>query len=182
MLLTKKMLSAAVGLAMLATPAAALAGHRVADVTDLPMHVAQNPGPQMEPVKWHGGYHQVCDADRDDCRWVPNQPVSNGNMRYQCDADGDDCRWVGGYGPQYWPDHGGYDYGAPFSWYRAEPPARYGLSQRRNWLVARRQRAYFVMAKMRARGDRHAEERMVRAIDDLNARIANLNRQMSGRW
>jgi hypothetical protein len=73
-MLSGKALSALAGMALLALPATAL---------------AWQPGIQL--VKHHEDRHKVCDADGDDCRWVPNTPA--GYYR-QCDVDGDDCQWV----------------------------------------------------------------------------------------
>ena len=137
---TKHALSALTCMALLTLPAIAL---------------AQQPGIQL--VKHHNGYHQVCDADGDDCRWVANAPA--GYYR-QCDADGDDCHWTNGYGPQYWRQHGGYDYGAPLSWYRSEAPDRYSPVQQRDWLIRKRQAAYTVLERMRAPHDLDAQRRM----------------------
>jgi hypothetical protein len=149
--------------------------------------------------KWfatqHRGNHRVCDPDGDDCRWVANQPAGysrqcdpegddcwwapgrfgNWNSHYACDADGDNCRWASGYAPQYWRNHGGYDYGAPFAWYQADPPGGYNLARRRNWLLRRRQVSYAVLQQMRARGDGDGQRRMEAVIANLNTRIARLD-------
>lgn len=160
--------------------------------------VATNPG-----VRWMRvpqGQHRICDADGDDCRWVPNQPAGyrrqcdadrdhcwwvannrNWNSHYVCDADGDDCHWTSGYGQQYWRNHGGRDYGAPWAWYRAEPPAGYRLDHQRNWLVNRRRAAYDALQRSRAQGDRDAQQRLESDIDNLNSRIRSLDRRMSNR-
>ena len=124
------------------------------------------------------GYHRQCDADGDHCWWVPNK-ASNWNSNYVCDADGDNCRWTNGYGPQYWRNHGGHDYGAPYAWYQAEPPSGYNLVRQRNWLMNRRKLGYAALARARVRGDEGAEERLEAVIGELNNRLARINRQLS---
>ena len=108
-------MSVIAGVTMLVLPTSVFAGNYLrSNDGNLPARVAQVGSPQIELVKSHRGFHRVCDADGDDCRWVPNNIANNADSYYQCDPDGDDCRWVNGYGPRYWRDYG-YDYGAPFS-------------------------------------------------------------------
>ena len=175
------------GLVCLALPASALA------------QMATNPGVRfMPPVR---SQHRICDADGDDCRSVPNAPAGyhqqcdrdrdhcwwvsnnqhNWNSHYACDADGDDCHWTQGYGSQYWRTRGGYDYGPPFAWYRAEPPGHFSLQRRREWLIKRRRIAYSEMQKMRSRGDTDAQQRLQSVIEELNSRIGQINRKLSYR-
>ena len=45
--------------------------------------------------------------------------------------------------------------------------------------IQRRQQAYYVLAKMRARHDRNAANRMLKVVDGLNARIARDNQLIS---
>jgi hypothetical protein len=145
------------------------------------------------------GKHRICDADGDDCRWVANAPAAyhrrcdrdsdrcwwvpnsawNWNSHYVCDADGDRCHWNNNYGPQYWHNHGGHDYGAPYAWYQAEPPSGYNLVRRRNWLINRRNVANSALAQARDRGDKGAEDRLQTVIGELNNRIGRINRQAS---
>ena len=113
-------------------------------------------------------YQRVCDDDGDDCRTVPNRRPA-----YSCDEDGDDCHLVN---QRYW---GGYDYGPPVPYYETMPPSAYNLAQQRDWLIQRRRQAYYVVAKMRARHDRNAANRMLKVVDGLNARIARDNHLIS---
>ncbi|MGH7837859.1 MAG: hypothetical protein ACREQC_08555 [Candidatus Binataceae bacterium] len=128
------------------------------------------------------GYHRACDNDGDDCGLAPNRPANywqpGWDRNYHCGADGDDCHWNNNYGPQYWQNNGGYDYGAPYSWYEAQPPANSSLAQQRTWLITRRQRAMGIIARMRARGDSRGAARMVSVVNALDTRIASLNRQL----
>lgn len=203
MLRRKTVFSAIVALTMMALPLSALAGHDH-DSDDNPRpnawhdhgwhkgwykhHEDRDDNDQEEhgdehhhhhpPVyEYHGesgahGYHRVCDNDGDDCRMVPNREPA-----YACDEDGDDCHLVN---QRYW---GGYDYGPPVPYYESMPPSGYNVAQQRDWLIQRRQRAYYVLAKMRARQDRNAANRMLKVIDGLNARIALDNQLISkGRY
>ena len=203
-MLSKSALSALAGIALMALPAAALAWqpgiqfvkhheghHRVCDgdgddchwVADVPPGYHRQCDADGDDCRWvhngrgHWHKHQRCDEDGDDCRWVGGNP--HWDRHYQCDADGDDCHWAGDYGPQYWRQHGGYNYGAPLQWYQSEAPASYNLAQRRDWLIRRRQVADNVLKQMRARGDVDAQRRMQAVIGDLNGRIARVNHQMT---
>ena len=150
----------------------------------------------------HWGQHKVCDHDGDDCRWVPNAPAAHGEQYRICDADGDDCRWISnaptgyhrqcdadgdrchwtnGYGPQYWRNHGGHEYGAPYAWYQAPPPGEYNLVRQRNWLINRCDAANAVLQQARARGDEGAEERLNRELDVLNQQMAKINGRLANR-
>src|SRR5438552_13274958 len=53
--------------------------------------MATNPLPGYWPGGHQRGYHKICDADRDHCRWAPNPPRA---YHRQCDEDGDDCWWA----------------------------------------------------------------------------------------
>lgn len=206
---TKKTLSAIAGLAMLAIPVSALAGHKHENQERfrpyavhhdngqhrgwmrfgrnyIPPRVnAYRPGPlafnggDHDGDDWnHPGYRHPWDGDHDSYRWAPNysRPAwqSNYAPNYRCDADGDECRWINNGGPAYWANNGGYNYGEPFEWYNATPPAGYGSAQQLNWLLARRQRAMRVIAQMRARGDSRGAARMVPIVQALNRRISRL--------
>jgi hypothetical protein len=100
--------------------------------------------------------------------------VPNWGPAYSCDQDGDDCHLVN---QRYWGIH---DYGAPVSYYEAMPPSAYSLAQQRDWLIQRRHRAYYVLAKMRARHGRNAANRMSKVVGGLNARIARDNQLIRG--
>jgi hypothetical protein len=227
MLSKKKILSTMAGLAMLALPVSALAGHKhdnpdrfrpytwhdqgwhrgwdKRQIVPTPYQTAHNdfrnrvnrytPGPLVwnggDNADWaHPGYHRAWDRDGDSSRWVPNggpgyyHPVWGRNVasNYNCDADGDNCPGINNGGTGYWNNNGGYNYGQPYSWYQAEPPAAYGLAQQRDWLIAKRQRAMETLARMRARGDSRAAARMVPIVNALNRRIARLNSQVGGRY
>lgn len=105
-------------------------------------------------------------------RWNDGDADDWGRRNYRCDADGDDCHWSNGSAPRYWQNYGGYDYGAPYSWYDQQPPASYAPQQQLSWLMARRQRAMAIIARMRARGDNRGAARMVAAVNRLDRRIA----------
>jgi hypothetical protein len=168
----KNLLSALAGLAMLALPATALAGHH-RDWDDNPRPFARhNQG-------WHRGWFKHRgDAVRP--VWEDGDERGHFYPRYQppaalCDDDGDDCRPVNqGYGDD------DDDYGPPLSYYQAEPPASYGLLQRRDWLIRRRQRAAYMLSLMRARHNGHAARRMEMVLRSLDARIGRDNRLGAG--
>lgn len=52
------------------------------------------------------------------------------------------------------------------SYYNAFPPAGYNTSQQVAWLLQRRQQAYLVLARMRARHDCHAAHRVLGVINN----------------
>jgi hypothetical protein len=174
----KTLLSAMITLAMLALPGTALAGHH-RDWDD-----------SSQPFAWHDhGWHRGwfkhqghgrpawCDVravedeeENEHCHLRPRYVAP----AYSCDADGDDCEPVNqGY-------ESGYDYGPPTSYYEAVPPSGDSLIQQRDWLIQRRQRAYYVLARMQARHDSHAVHRMSTVIRLLNARIARDNQLLAG--
>jgi hypothetical protein len=170
----KSILSALAGMAMLALPASALAGH----------HHEWNGN--QRPFAWHdqgehrGWFkHHGYDArpvrveDEDDEGEHCRRPVER-TPAFLCDDDGDDCRPAGA---NYW---GGYDYGPPVSYYQAAPPAGYGRAQRRAFLLRRRARAYYVLRMMRARHDYRAERRMAGVISSLNGGLGRGNRMAVG--
>jgi len=159
------------GLVMLALPASALAGHHH-DWDDHPRPLTRH------DQGWHRGWftHQsyrgsepwgyprlVEDEDEDECNYRPPGFLE------------DDDEDEGGQ-----PPYGASYYGPPLSFYQAEPPAGYSLLRQRDWLLQRRQRAYYVLALMRARHDRHAAHRIEIVIRSLNARIARVNQLLAG--
>jgi len=166
----KNLLPALVGLAMLALPATALAGHHHDRDRD------DNPRPFAgHDHGWHRGWfkHQG-DAVRP--AWDDDDEQHHFRRRYEqpaalCDDESDD------YNQGYGDDD---DYGPPLSYYQGEPPAGYGLVQRRDWLIRRRQRAAYMMSLMRARHDSRAALRMSGVLRSLDARIARGNRLGAG--
>jgi hypothetical protein len=134
------------------------------------------------PAGWWSNGHRVCDRDGDNCRVSAPEPLyrPNWERRYVCDGDRDDCHWTGGAERDYWRDLGGYDYGAPFSWYEAPPPSAYSAAQQRDWLISRRQHALLTIKRMRDRGDSKAAGRLADALHGLNVRINSLDRQVGG--
>lgn len=170
----KNVLSAMVGLAMLALPAGALAGHHQ-DWDDHPRPYAwHDQGWHRGWFKHHGQYavRPIEDEDEDDqgehCHFRPSyQPPA-----FLCDDDGDDCK----------PTNQGYDddnYGPPISYYQAQPPVGYGLIQQRNWLIQRRQAAYNALYAMRMRHDGSAARRILTVIHSLDAHIAHDNQLLT---
>jgi hypothetical protein len=187
MLRLKSLAAVLLGGLLVGLPASALAGHD----HDADDNYYARPN-QPHDNGWHKGwykhhhgpvpadYDQACDGDGDECRAVPNvaptyQPWEH---NYVCDADGDDCHWANNWAPNYWHRNGGYNYGAPYSWYQASPPSNWNLVQQRNWLISRRHHAMEVMAKMRARGDRDGTNRMLGVYNNLNSRINRIDRQV----
>jgi hypothetical protein len=133
---------------------------------------------QAERRDMRGDYRQLREEKRDlhadrharrDHDWDDN---------YACDEDGDNCHWNSDYGSRYWQNNGGYNYGAPYSWYEGEPPAGANLVQQRAWLINRRQRAMALIAQMRARGDDRGANRVVSIVHALDGRIASINRHL----
>jgi hypothetical protein len=86
----------------------------------------------------------------------------------------DDCE------PVYQGYSEGYEYGSPISYYRVEPRSGYSLIQQRDWLIQRRQRAYYVLGLMRARHDGRAARRILTVIHSIDARIARDNQLLTG--
>lgn len=205
----RNVLSAMAGLAMLAIPASAFAGHHhdkgehngprpyawhdqgwhngwnkhggdYRPANNLrPYQMRATPAfpliPRVAPVWHHEHENEYVPAPR---WWGHHEPDDDDYPRPVCDEDGDDCLDYGG--GSYQNGWGGYNYGPPVSYYDAAPPAGYGSSQQLSWLVQRRQQAYVVLARMRARGDRNAANRMLKVINNLNARIAQINRGSAG--
>ena len=125
-----------------------------------------------QPIGWADGDRH--DWDDEGRQWRHRDWDDN----YTCDDDGDNCHWNSDYGSRYWQNNGGYNYGAPYSWYEGQPPAGANLVQQRAWLITRRQRAMVLIAQMRSRGDRRGANRMVSIVRALNGRIASINRQL----
>ena len=182
-------LCATIGLS-LSLPTSGLAGHHDNEDHDSRPNAPHDQG-------WHKGWYKHHEERDDDDRDYSDeyhrhyhQPevryraaAPDGRRRYEddddnyrriCDEDGDDCHVAN---EHYW---GGYDYGPPASYYQGMPPSAYNLGQQRDWLIQRRQQGYYVLAKMRARGDRKAANRMLKVINGLDARIAANNRRMAG--
>jgi hypothetical protein len=221
MLLSKgTIFSAMAGLAMLALPVSAFAGHRqdnrsagrpFADRPFIahdrgfhngwfkpgpPVRFAQpiyrQPGRQFMPVPRPIGWNNEWREEHEEHEWHPAVPPNYWAQRrfpaIACDGDGDDCRqvpnyrWRSDYPPQYQPSYEDEDAnenygGQPYSWYMQSAPVGYNLMQRRDWLIARRQRAMFVIAQLRARGDSRGAARMVRTVNALTVQINSINRQ-----
>jgi len=187
MLLKKTLVSALAGAAMLTLPAIALAG-------------PQNHEYKGHPAAWHdnGRHNGWFKHDRDYREERPDYrieskdpycpPVVHTVPRH---TYWQPVPYQPAPRPIYYPEPvrpyypapapiatgwSGYNYGPPLSYYDSIPPANYNASQQVSWLMQRRQQAYFVLAKMRARHDREAANRMLGVINNLNARINHLNR------
>jgi len=181
MLSTKKVVSAMIGLAMLALPTTALAGHH------------EDRGERARPYTqhdngWHRGWfkHQGPAPIHGIRPGWQNQNWQNQNYGYtptnpwwRHDGDGDNYRqaWrqepdADDYNNGNWGSN--YNYGQPPSYYSAVPPYGYGNSQQLSWLLQRRQAALANLNLMRARGDSRAAARMVQVLNGLNARIRRL--------
>ena len=122
----KSVLSAIVGLAMFALPASALAGH-LQDWDDYPRADAWHYQGRHQGWFKHHGQYMPEDEHGEHFHFRPTYRP----RAFRCDEDGDDCE----------PTSEGYDdddYGPPISYYRSEPPVRYGRIQQRNWLIERR--------------------------------------------
>lgn len=159
MITKQKILSALAGIALLAMPVSAFAGHHDRGWRD-----------SDRPFAGHdNGWHRGWDKHRDDDDYGRRgyyQPEYRAPVyRWHREPDADDYR------PNYWGSN--YNYGEAPSWYYQAPPSGYGFSQRQSFLLDRRQRAYYTLARMRARGDRHAADRMQGVINRLNAQINN---------
>jgi hypothetical protein len=167
-----------VGLAMLTLPASALAGHHHRDWDDKARPFAWHDQGWHRGWLKHQGYGRPAYArpiededDEDEQSHFRPQPMP---PALSCDEDGDDCEPVDqGYSE-------GYEYGSPISYYGAEPPSGYSLIQQRDWLIQRRQRAYYVLGLMRARHDGRAARRMLTVIHPIDARIARDNQLLAG--
>jgi hypothetical protein len=214
MLLSKgKIFSAMAGIAMLALPVSAFAGHRHDNrfaerpyaEHDRGFHNGwSRPAPPIQfarpiyrqqvrqfmapprPIGWNDEWREEAPEHAWQGGGRPNYWAQRRfpGSAYGCDADGDDCgqpnyRWRSDYRQQYQPSYeDDDDYGGqPYSWYSQSAPSGYNLTQRRDWLVARRQRAMFVIAQLRARGNSRAAGRLARAVNGLNAQINAIDRQ-----
>jgi hypothetical protein len=173
----KNVLSAIVGLAMLTLPASALAGHNHRDWDDNPRPFARQDQRRHRGWLKHQGYGRPVYAPNED----EDEEDEQSRFRPQlmppavsCDEDGDDCE------PVYQGYSEGYEYGSPISYYRVEPRSGYSLIQQRDWLIQRRQRAYYVLGLMRARYDGRAASRISTVIHSIDARIARDNHLLAG--
>lgn len=88
------------------------------------------------------------------------QLADDEHHRWRHHDDDDDYDWGG---------HHRYQY--PPSYFAAPPPARYGMSDRRAWLVERRRNAEYMKRRMMAQGDSKAADRLQGEIDHLNTQI-----------
>lgn len=181
MLSTKKVVSAMLGLAMLALPATVLASHH------------EDRGHNARPYAQHdNGSHKGWTNHREDglVRGVrpgwQNQnygyAATNPWWRHHRDGYGA-VPWQQPYGynnyngNNYWGSN--YDYGQPPSYYEELPPSGYGSGQQLSWLLQRRQAALVNLNRMRARGDSRAAGRMAQVLNGLDARIRS---QGGGRY
>lgn len=144
MLSKTKMLSAMIGLALLAMPTAAFAGHHDHDHFDGP--------------RWHHGPEHGWRGDWHDRGW------HNGWDRHEDDDDNDN----GWRGDQEWGNRG-WNYNANNYGY---VPGGYYNPNQMNSLIAQRQRAMIELQRMRARGDSRAAARMATIVQGLDGRIA----------
>jgi hypothetical protein len=187
MLSTKKVVSAMIGLAMLALPATVLAGHH------------EDRGERARPYAqhdsgWHNGWfkHQEAAPVRNG-RPIWQSPVYTPAHHWSRDEDenedqddyrpayawhhepdADDYRPVPQWhqepdGDDYWGSN--YNYGEPPSYYDALPPTGYDASQQLSWLLQRRQAALRTLYLMRARHDSRAAGRIAQQLNNINARI-----------
>jgi hypothetical protein len=198
----KQILSAMAGVAMLTMPVSAFAGHHDGDRDDRrpfawhdqgfhrgwEKHQIAPMGPRYgggydedrrTPARgWYGrptsrpyGYHRECDEDGDRCGWEANAP-----QRFYRPYAAPNYR----YAPGYWNEDENEDEGGSYSWYQQMPPSSYNGSQRMGWLVDRRQRALYAIARLRARHDSRGAARMVKVLNGLNQRIAVVNNPRLG--
>ena len=159
MLSKTKVLSAAIGLAMLALPTAAFAGHHDGRFHGRGWHHGWNRGWHggwrgrggWGDRGWHNGWYARGDDDDDGGRrgW--------GGPGYGCDDDCGGGRWNG--------NLGGYNNG---NFFRRDA---YSPNQL-NSLIAQRQRTTIELERMRARGDSRGAARMATVLQGLNGRIA----------
>jgi hypothetical protein len=158
--------SALAGLALLALPVSAIAGHD---------HDRDDLRPQRWHDRgWHRGWEHQARSDEWHGGWYggPQQRFDQWNDRRAdgCDEDGDDCDGQeGGTGANY-----GY---YPGAWNGALPGysgSRAGQSL--PWLLAKRQQTMVTIANLRARHDSRGAARLVPTVKALNRRIATVNR------
>jgi hypothetical protein len=183
-MLTKSgLLSAIVGAAMLAMPVSALA--RDHDFRGRP-NVWHDNG-------WHNGWvnHEakVNRWDANHGQWIAHHDRWEANRwhaqnAYPAVVPPRTVYWnPAPYQPGYYPPpvnpynnyNSAWNYGQPLSYYGALPPSSYSPSQQVSWLMQRRQQAFAVLSRMRARHDRDASNRMLTQINNINARISAIN-------
>jgi hypothetical protein len=175
MITKQKILSALAGITLLAMPVSAFAGHhdRGWRDSDRPF-VGHDNGLHRGWFKHAEDENENEDGDYGRRRYYEPE-YRQPNYEYQ--------RWHheepedDGYAPNWGSN---YDYGEGPSWYDEAPQSTWGFSQRQSFLMQRRQQAYYVLARMRARGDRHAANRMQAVINRLNAQINNGGRRAYG--
>ena len=169
MITKQKILSALAGIALLAMPVSAFAGHHDRGWRD-----------SERPFVGHdNGLHRgwFKHAEHEDDEGENEGYGRRGYYQPEYRAPAYEYRRWNREEPEdegYSPNWGSnYDYGEAPSWYDEAPPSGWGYSQRQSFLLNRRQRAYYTLARMRARGDRHAANRMQAVINRLNAQINN---------
>lgn len=157
-----KVTSAMLGLAMLALPASALAGHH---------HDGDDQG---RPYAWHDqGWHNgwAKHRDRDDFRPACQgrryyQPQQSQPFAWHHEPDADD----------YYSANRGYSGGNGYNYDGlANGNANGNPSQQLASLTARRQQALVTMNRLRAQHDSRGAGRMATQIQNLNNQIARLN-------
>ena len=192
----KQILSAMAGVAMLALPVSALAGHHDDDDWNRPRPYAQHDQGWHQGwmrKQWkHGGWNGT-PAQRPPVNYA--QPVVqpygwNNGDEGECDRDGDRCEQAYapapvyqpyappnyGYNPGAWGGDQDGDEGGAYSSYLQPPPTGNNRSQSLGWLIAKRQQTMVTIAQLRARHDSRGAARLVPVVTALNRRIAALNR------
>ncbi len=168
----KQILSAIVGVAMLALPVSAFAGHHDGDWN------------RPRPFAWHDqGLHRG---------WAKHQwtqggwygtpaqraPINVASPAYPPYAWNRHHQWLAPEPPyQAYPPAYGY---APVASTNCNPAAVYSgstPSQSPSWLTTKRYNTMRTIAQLRARGDSRGAARLVPTVKALNQRIGGLNRQ-----
>jgi hypothetical protein len=180
------------GLAFLALPVSSFAGHRFYDDDQRPFAWRGDDRHQGHHEKWRDRFEDHHDRWRD-------RVEDRGERRRDWFEDGGRGRWgqagpgwygtpaarppVNYYAPvyrpyppptyQYQPAYQGDDdgYGESYSSLQQSPPAAMTPYQQRSWLIARRQRAMYVIAQLRARHDSRGAARVVNNVKALNRQI-----------
>lgn len=179
----KRFLSAMAGVAMLALPVSAFAGHH--DHWDHPRpnawhdqgwhkgwmkhqwaHGGQYGTPAQRAYGWNNGYGRECDEDGDRCGWGANAPAPAYQPNY-------------GYNPGVWTgDEDDDNEARAYPSYLQPSPAGSAPSQSLSWLMAKRQRTMATIARLRARHDARGAARLVPTVTALNRRIGRLNNRL----
>ena len=195
----KNRIAALLVLIFLVVPLAAFAGHDHDDGDQQDQDQPENHHDNGRHNGWHKHHHhgdgdddsapppqstfqgrRDCDSNGDNCHTIAPEPMVRPNRenRYVCDNDRDECHWTNGGDSDYWRNNGGYNYGAPYSWYEDHPPSTYNTAQRRDWLISRRKHAMVTIKHMRERGDSKAAGRMATAVQVLDRQINALDREL----